>query len=332
MTAKSVRFEKVSWEDTYEVFMRALNVILFVFLATILGSIQTALAQTQAPAPPQTARQALLEMFIAPKAGAFEKHLPDATRKALLRGTDVSHSDVLNALTNFSVGLTANQEHFETFDVGPILLSMESPGGYKREILVEGDDLIGDTDEIDLTLRSYKDGALEPLPAVPRFSLTMKQEEKDVWKLNEIAVTLRVPLGDEEYLKGLRKTEDKSSESSAVANLRTLNTAEISYAAAYSERGFTCKLAELGGSSAENEPKPEQAMLIDDVLASGQKSGYVFSISGCDASPASKYEATAVPSDPDSGMRAFCSDESAVIRFADDGKASTCLSAGVPLQ
>ena len=40
---------------------------------------------------------------------------------------------------------------------------------------------------------------------------------------------------------------------------------------------------------------------------------------------------TAVPADPSSGMRAFCSDESAVIRYSTDGQATNCLSEGVPL-
>ncbi len=308
--------------------MRTLSVILFVFLAPI----QLALAQPQPQAPPQTARQALLEMFIAPKPGALEKHLPDVTRKALLHGGDVSSSDFLREIVNFSTGLTANQKHFETFDAGPILFSMEpAQQQQKIEILVERDDLMGDVDEIELSARLYLQGELQSLPVVPRFTFLMKQEN-EVWKLTEMAVTLRAPLGDVEYLKGLQKEQNKRSESISVANLRTLNTAEISYAATYSDRGFTCKLAELGGSSAGNEPRPEQAMLIDDVLASGQKNGYIFSISGCDARPASKYQATAVPVGPESGMRAFCSNESAVLRYAADGKAATCLSAGVPLE
>jgi len=39
-----------------------------------------------------------------------------------------------------------------------------------------------------------------------------------------------------------------------------------------------------------------------------------------------------VPADPNSGTRAFCSDESAVIRFSTDSKADSCLSIGKPLQ
>jgi hypothetical protein len=85
----------------------------------------------------------------------------------------------------------------------------------------------------------------------------------------------------------------------------------------------------MGGGSGATE---HQAMLIDPRLASGKKNGYVFALSGCDGTPASRYSITAVPADPSSGTRAFCSDESAVIRVSADGKANSCLNLGKPLQ
>jgi type IV pilus assembly protein PilA len=307
--------------------MRPICLILLLALAGIHRTEAQAVPQS----PPQTARQALLEMLTGKTPGAFEKHLTEATRKALLRG-DSSNSPILQGFSAFSVGLAANSKHLLTFESGSLLLSMEENNGrQKLEIAVERDDLLGDADEIELSLRSYKEGVLEPLPVVPRLTFSMKQE-KEIWKLNEITLALRVPLGDAEFLKGLQKSQNGALESSAVGSLRTLNTAEVSYAASFPERGYTCKVSELGGFSTGSGPKPEHAMLIDDTLARGKKSGYVFSISGCDARPASKYQATAVPADPESGMRAFCSDESAVLRYAADGKATTCLNEGMPLQ
>jgi hypothetical protein len=73
-------------------------------------------------------------------------------------------------------------------------------------------------------------------------------------------------------------------------------------------------------------------MLIESGLASGRKNGYIFTLSRCDGTPASKFRLTGVPADPSAGLRAFCSDESGVIRCAADGKAATCLSSGKPLQ
>ena len=109
-------------------------------------------------------------------------------------------------------------------------------------------------------------------------------------------------------------------------------TAEIAYPSAFPERGFTCNLSELGGSELQGKPTHEHAMLIDDALASGKRGGYIFSISCCDVAPATKFSVTAAPKEPDSELHAFCSDESAVLRYAADGKAATCLSEGVPLE
>jgi hypothetical protein len=41
------------------------------------------LATSQTPPPPQTARQALIEMFFGTGPNHLEKHLPDVTRNAL---------------------------------------------------------------------------------------------------------------------------------------------------------------------------------------------------------------------------------------------------------
>jgi hypothetical protein len=123
-----------------------------------------------------------------------------------------------------------------------------------------------------------------------------------------------------------------SNEASAVGEVRTLNTAEVTYAAAFPAHGFTCALADLGGMGSGGGPSEHQAMLIDPRLSSGRKNGYVFKLSGCDGTSASRYSISAVPADPNSGTRAFCSDESAVIRVSPDGQAASCLSVGKPLQ
>jgi TonB family protein len=60
-------------------------------------------------------------------------------------------------------------------------------------------------------------------------------------------------------------------------------------------------------------------------LASGKKNGYNFVISGCDGT---HYQLVAEPAVPDSGQRAYCSDESGTVRASSDGKAATCVSSG----
>jgi hypothetical protein len=122
-----------------------------------------------------------------------------------------------------------------------------------------------------------------------------------------------------------------ANESAAVGGLRTLNTAEITYAASFPAHGFTCALSDLGGMGGGSGVTEHQAMLIDPRLAGGRKNGYLFALNGCDGNPASRYSVTAVPADPTSGTRAFCSDESAVIRSSADSKAASCLAMGKPL-
>jgi hypothetical protein len=73
-------------------------------------------------------------------------------------------------------------------------------------------------------------------------------------------------------------------------------------------------------------------MMIDPRLASGRKNAYVFGLSGCDGNPASQYSISAMAADPNSGTRAFCSNESGVIRFSPDSKGNSCLTAGTPLK
>jgi len=123
-----------------------------------------------------------------------------------------------------------------------------------------------------------------------------------------------------------------ANESAAVGGVRVLNTAEVTYAATFPGHGFTCVLSDLGGMGAGGGPNEHQAMLIDPRLSQGRKNGYVFKLSGCEGTTASRYQVTAVPADSTSGTRAFCSDESAVTRSSEDGKAESCLSAGKPLQ
>jgi type IV pilus assembly protein PilA len=105
-----------------------------------------------------------------------------------------------------------------------------------------------------------------------------------------------------------------AAESSAVASVRTLNTAQISYNSAYPTVGFASTLGALGGTSC-TPPNSAGACLIDSVLAAGQKNGYSFTVTNVTGTPNSTYNAIASPVVWDySGMRYFCSYEDAVVR------------------
>jgi type IV pilus assembly protein PilA len=103
------------------------------------------------------------------------------------------------------------------------------------------------------------------------------------------------------------------NESSTVASLRALNAACANYSMLYG--GYPRSLSNLGPGDAANSTS---AALIDATLASGTKSGYVFTYTagaiGIGGNVLS-YNITANPATPGStGQRRFFTDQSGVIR------------------
>jgi len=111
------------------------------------------------------------------------------------------------------------------------------------------------------------------------------------------------------------RSKMRANEAGSVANLRTITTASVVYNTTYGV-GFAPSLAALGGNPAN--PSATQAGLIDSVLSSGVKSGYLFTytVTATDASGnAQAYAANADPITPGTtGDRHFYTDQSAVIR------------------
>jgi type IV pilus assembly protein PilA len=103
------------------------------------------------------------------------------------------------------------------------------------------------------------------------------------------------------------------NESSTVASLRALNAACANYSMLYG--GYPRSLSNLGPGDAANSTS---AALIDATLASGTKSGYVFTYTagaiGIGGNVLS-YNITANPATPGTtGQRRFFTDQSGVIR------------------
>src|SRR6516162_10264856 len=68
-----------------------------------------------------------------------------------------------------------------------------------------------------------------------------------------------------------------ANESSAVASIRSINTAQIAYNSAYPTAGFASSLSLLSGTTC-TPPSSTGACLIDNLLATGTKSGYTFTL------------------------------------------------------
>lgn len=127
-------------------------------------------------------------------------------------------------------------------------------------------------------------------------------------------------------IPNLLRARVAANEASAVASVRQLVAAEVRYSSSHPEAGYTCRLSDLADGG-----------LIDSRVASGQSYGYAFELLGCrgdgDAGANSAYRVVAYPvARQQTGTRAFCSDESAVVKFDRTGVPQDCIASGSVLQ
>jgi len=127
-------------------------------------------------------------------------------------------------------------------------------------------------------------------------------------------------------IPNLMRSKMAANESSAVGSLRTINTAMVTYSDNFPTVGVAGTLTSLGGTaaacSAATGASSTQGCLIDNTLAGGTKSGYVFAAAG--GTPEVTYTSLATPqSQGVTGQRAFCSNQSGVIYWNASGTACT---------
>ncbi len=132
-------------------------------------------------------------------------------------------------------------------------------------------------------------------------------------------------------IPNLLRARIAANESSAVASVRTVNTAQITYNSSYGSVGYATTLANLAGSSC-TPPSSTSACLIDSQLGAGSKSGYSFGIANTSGTPVSAYNIIAAPTQPNqSGVRYFCSFADAVVRVNATTAIGTCDYSQTPL-
>ena len=109
---------------------------------------------------------------------------------------------------------------------------------------------------------------------------------------------------------------------SAIARVRSVAAAEEQFAKAHPEVGYTCTVSHL--------PSNEQILRL---AKDGKDNGYLFDIVGCQSpvpqKPNSMYHVIARPLH--SGLPAYCSDQSGIVRYDDRGSVEKCMANGVPL-
>jgi type IV pilus assembly protein PilA len=117
----------------------------------------------------------------------------------------------------------------------------------------------------------------------------------------------------------MKKTANQTS---AVNTMQVIGKAQISYNSAYPANGYACTLSALGGDPKSGAPSPQASQLIEPTLAAtGQKSGYTFTISNCtkvtvnNQDTYTSYQLNAVPQAVGkTGDNGYCSDENNIIR------------------
>jgi prepilin-type N-terminal cleavage/methylation domain-containing protein len=129
-------------------------------------------------------------------------------------------------------------------------------------------------------------------------------------------------------IPNLLRARMAANESSAVGSIRSINTAEVMYNTTYPATGFAATLPILGSAAgATCTPSSTNACLIDSVLSLGIKSGYTFTSGATGGPPAVSYFANGKPVTLNqTGIRAFCSFEDAVVRADPAGVGATTAS------
>lgn len=122
-----------------------------------------------------------------------------------------------------------------------------------------------------------------------------------------------------------RQAEMRLNAASAVGSMRTLNLASNTYAMTYG-RGFPPSLAALGPPLPGKPEDADGAGLIDEVLAGGRKSGYIFTYvvtANDEKGFPTAYTITAEPEKlGETGRKYFFTDKSGVIRQEQDHPAN----------
>jgi|SRR6267378_397254 len=121
-------------------------------------------------------------------------------------------------------------------------------------------------------------------------------------------------------IPNLLRSKIAANESSAVGSVRTIGTAEVTYQSSWGT-GYAVALGNLGGAAPCTTASAATACLIDPLLSTGAsvKSGYLFAAAGTKPDAAGILNGFEINASPTSyqtnGVRAFCDDQTGVLKF-----------------
>jgi len=288
----------------------------------------------------------LLEMIKATSAEQIDKHTPEALLAEMAKLPPNVREMQRREMMVPSMIQAINPGFLQLFDSGPTLAIIDDKkDNSKVEVTVERDDLTGDLDSMEFGIKFTKNGKEEALPFMPRILVDMKLE-KGTWRLAEIGGSASVQLDDPAVAALIAKQLQQqakraaeitgaagnssaprtTSEMNVLSSLRTIVTAQVTYAASYPSIGYACRLSDLGGSLNGKVADEHGAQLINPALEAGTRYGYKFELSGCSTRA---YRATATSMQKGMGHRTYCADESGVVKSSAEGE--DCFARGKPV-
>jgi hypothetical protein len=305
-------------------------IFLFLMLAGLCWGEQRN-ANTQSP------RQAIVEMFSGGEL-QFKQHLTLEMQAKLQEM--MNSSSPIPLLTGAT---TSDPDHFQAFDLGPILFSFNNPEQHERyEVQIDTEEPRGDEDIMGLSLHLVRNGIEQEVPIAMRFLLNMKRQE-GTWRLNAITLSATLPVGDPRILDksfwgplllagNSAKTDpapaaavDDHPKMSPLRAVRMIGMAENIYAQNHPGIGYTCRMADLVNVG-KGLDEDGVYRFMDAEFSGGIYNGYRFTLTGCERKPARSFRVIA---EPVAGKgRAYCSDNTNNLRASEDGRGVTCLISG----
>jgi len=259
---------------------------------------------------------ALMEVVSAKDVPTVLRHLPPELGQAIAQ---MSAGEQRQLAEEFLIAPRMQKEGIKVVrpENGPVLVLERSEGDQTREEAeIYLDRRLTDGEETLLRFRIEPKNGIEEERDV-HVSIGMRFVD-DEWRVYEIEGGEGIRLDDPKLLDRFARDLGRANEASAVGSLRTLNTALITYSAAYPDIGFPNAISSLAGDGGS----PDHAGLIDNVLGSPpyEKSGYRFTYQ---RTGQSEYAIVARPVEQDGEDRSFFTDESGVIRFTNEERDAT---------
>ncbi len=287
------------------------------FVAMLLGSLP-ALGQHY----PEV--NALLDALFAKDLPSVAKHLPPALQKTL---SDLPPPLQAVVAQEFLLAQKWRREgmkitRLETGD--PLFVTEREAEDGRQQTEYSLDRRVSDGYQAVLWLRARYSGGFDSA-----IEIWMRYEEGE-WRVFEILPRpvwrVSIDLNDPELAERFIRPAAEPNEAAAVDTLLNYGMACNMYAVRFPEIGFPSSLEILGAMDEEEEGDDSGRKLLAPELTSPpfEKSGYRFTYLVGPGTPASEYTLIARPVEfGKTGKRAFFTDESGVIRYADEDRSPT---------